>query len=417
MCLTPFTVFADVTINEICWPVKAAYAANGLKTDTIIINEVAWMGTQESYNDEWLELYNSSNSAVSLGSWTLKAVDGTPEINLSGTISGLGFYLLERTDDDTLIDITADQIYKGSLSNKGEHLELYDNLGDLIDSIDCSNVWLAGDNSSKATMERTSSGDWQTSKSPGGTPNAENSSPSPISPVSHSFTTSPPISNKAGEELPEDGPLETPLETQTYPIGIIINEILPSPEGPDKTEEWIELKNLNNQTIDISNWKIQDTIGSIKIYTFPENTKILPQGFLFIERPVSKITLNNSGDGLKLLHPNNETADEILYGKASLAQSCNRKNNTCVWSSVLSPGSENIIRDIKSEESSSPAAPSTTGENQPSFAPDGAIKGKEQLASISSQISKPWSIIFIAILLAIFSAIIILILKKKVKRE
>ena len=30
----------------------------------IVVNEVAWMGTTTSYNDEWIELYNSTGSSV-----------------------------------------------------------------------------------------------------------------------------------------------------------------------------------------------------------------------------------------------------------------------------------------------------------------------------------------------------------------
>ena len=115
-------------------------------------------------------------------------------------------------------------------------------------------------------------------------------------------------------------------------------------------EEWIELKNSNNEIIDISDWKIQDTIGSTKTYIFPENTKIAGQGFLLLKRPDSRITLNNSGDGVKLLHPNDEVVDEVTFEKAGLAQSYNRKGSEWTWSTALTPKTENIIRGFKSEE-------------------------------------------------------------------
>ncbi len=140
----------------------------------VVINEIAWMGTKSSYNNEWIELYNNTNSAINLDNWVLKAVDGSPEVPLTGTIPAKGFYLLERSSDKSVPEISADQIYKGTLSNKGENLQLYDNLGNLIDSVDCSSGWIAGDNKTKQTMERTSNG-WQTSQNPGGTPRAKNS--------------------------------------------------------------------------------------------------------------------------------------------------------------------------------------------------------------------------------------------------
>ena len=145
---------------------NAIYAANSLD---VIINEVAWMGTNLSANDEWIELYNNTELPINLSGWVLKG------INLTGIIPAQGFYLLERTDDSTVPNIPADQIYTGALNNNGENLELYDSSGNLIDSVDASHVWLAGDNSTKQTMERKDANTWQTSQNPGGTPKAKNS--------------------------------------------------------------------------------------------------------------------------------------------------------------------------------------------------------------------------------------------------
>ncbi|XOA42683.1 MAG: lamin tail domain-containing protein [Candidatus Nealsonbacteria bacterium] len=157
-------------------PVKAASPLD------VIINEIAWMGTETSYNDEWIELYNNTDLSINLDGWSLKAADGTPEINLTGTIAGKGFYLLERTDDTTLPDIVADQTYTGALNNKGEYLKLLDKQNNLIDEVSCTNGWFAGDNSTKQTMERknpqltgNNSKNWQISQNSGGTPKTKNS--------------------------------------------------------------------------------------------------------------------------------------------------------------------------------------------------------------------------------------------------
>ena len=122
----------------------------------VVINEVAWMGTAASSSDEWIELYNNTNSDIALTNWTLKATDDTPNITLTGTIPAKGYFLLERTDDNTVSDIAADLIYSGSLENGGEDLELRDGDDNLIDSLNCETAgdWYAGDNSTKQTMER-----------------------------------------------------------------------------------------------------------------------------------------------------------------------------------------------------------------------------------------------------------------------
>ena len=36
---------------------------------TILINEIAWMGTKEAWQDEWIELYNPNDYAVSIDGW------------------------------------------------------------------------------------------------------------------------------------------------------------------------------------------------------------------------------------------------------------------------------------------------------------------------------------------------------------
>jgi len=160
-----------------------------INTLPVVINEIAWMGTKTSFNDEWIELFNNTNSEINFNGWSLKAVDGTPDINLTGTIPAKEFYLLERTDDETLSDIPADQIYTGALGNAGEKLELYALDYHLVDRVICKEgqegdckEWFAGNNDTKQTMERKNPrlpGDinenWGTSQEEGGTPKSQNS--------------------------------------------------------------------------------------------------------------------------------------------------------------------------------------------------------------------------------------------------
>lgn len=110
----------------------------------VTIIQVAWMGTVNSANDEWLQLHNNTGSAVNLSGWTLSAADGTPSINLSGVIPAGSDFLLERTDDTSMPQVPADLIYSGALSNDGENLSLFDDSAHLIDQVDASSGWFAG---------------------------------------------------------------------------------------------------------------------------------------------------------------------------------------------------------------------------------------------------------------------------------
>jgi uncharacterized repeat protein (TIGR01451 family) len=101
-----------------------------------VINEIAWGGTQANSADEWIELYNRSNVTISLTGWTLYAQDGVPTITLEGTLGPESFYLIERTDDQTISDVPADLTvpFGTGLSNAGETMVLMNPEGVIVDT-------------------------------------------------------------------------------------------------------------------------------------------------------------------------------------------------------------------------------------------------------------------------------------------
>lgn len=120
---------------------------------------------------------------------------------------------------------------------------------------------------------------------------------------------------------------------------IIINEILPNPEGSDD-QEWIELYNPNNQDINLQNWIINDLTSS-----FVLNTLIKSKDYLLIERSESKIALNNSNEKLQLFDCQNNLIDELSYSKSFEEQSYsyNEINKEYFWTENLTPKKKNII--------------------------------------------------------------------------
>jgi len=360
---------------------------------SVVINEVAWMGSEISWSDEWIELYNNTDSSINLEGWTLKADDGTPEIILSKIIPANGFYLLERTDDDTVPDITADQTYTGALSNNGEHLKLFDNQNNLIDEVNCNDNWFFGDNNTKQTMERinpllnSDSSNWQTSKNPNGSPRTINSVL---------------VQQEVEPEQEEE---------QVYPANIIFNEILPSPEGPDFENEYIEIFNKNDFDVDLSDWKIRDSIGSINTFNFPKNTIIKAQNYLIVMRPETKIILNNDADSLNLIQPDSAVVDNVSYEKAKIGQSYSLIGSNWVWSQEPTPGKDNIIKTPSDFENKKVILKEKSAE----------IKQNNDLKELASVLSQNpenndgFSELFLmALTIAIFSAAIILFLKKAI---
>ena len=140
----------------------AALVGMGVYAQNVVINEVAWAGTASNTSDEWIELYNPTDNDVDLSGWTLTFGDTVIDLGEAANtiIEAGGYFLLERTDDETISDIPADLIYKGSLSNTGITLSLLDQTNAVVDTANTGQEsgWAAGcANSGEvpyATMER-----------------------------------------------------------------------------------------------------------------------------------------------------------------------------------------------------------------------------------------------------------------------
>jgi competence ComEA-like helix-hairpin-helix protein len=196
-------------------------------------------------------------------------------------------------------------------------------------------------------------------------------------------------------------PTKPSLSPAIYQSGVYINEILPNPEGRDEVNEWIEIYNSNDFDINLSCWKLRDTEGSVKTYTFPADTKILANGFLVFKRPDTKIVLNNDKDGLELMNPSGKIVDFLEYKESQLGQSFNRTDSDWKWSSFLTPGAENKFPE---------ALPNSKD----------SVNLNKGLASLNQEDIKntnPWFLFFTALILAIFSALFVLFIKLKIKKD
>ncbi|MBU1018781.1 MAG: lamin tail domain-containing protein [Patescibacteria group bacterium] len=131
--------------------IQEAKAASALD---IVINEIAWAGSLDASGDEYLELYNNTGSSIDLTGWQL--LDDESPTELSGVVPANGYFLIEGSED-AVSTITADLILGLSFANSGDTLELQDDLGNTIDIVNSAGSdWPAGDNTTKASMERVS---------------------------------------------------------------------------------------------------------------------------------------------------------------------------------------------------------------------------------------------------------------------
>ena len=147
----------------------------------VLINEVAWMGTEESYLCNWIELYNSGEQSVDITDWTLEINDTVRELaegsGPSSVIAAGDYLVLKRetgTCPDPVPEVDGWTLTMGNLPNSGATLRLLRSDGSLEDQVAGGEDWeiIGGDNDSKQTAQRTDDG-WITATPTPGEANAE----------------------------------------------------------------------------------------------------------------------------------------------------------------------------------------------------------------------------------------------------
>jgi len=323
------------------------------------------MGTAANSSDEWIELYNSTSAPISLDGWRLRSFrySGSDfymdlDISLNGVISPRssttpsdtsGFFLLEQGDDNTVSNITADQIYSGTLYNSGEimllcspyNIEIAHNCNvntknQVVDFVNGSltptgNIkpWPAGSSSTYGSMERknlisdeetnyfTHTGanpKWGLDASGNaikGTPKHENWAYNVTATPRATYTPTP-----TRTRVPNSNPV--PL--------LVLNEFLAragtdwnNDGAVDIYDEFIEVINSGKVDVNLSGYKLDD-------YELDANGKLLWNGFTLPSqtlKPGEKavfygsetgILLNDSGDTVYLmLTSNSSVVDSYKY--------------------------------------------------------------------------------------------------------
>ncbi len=118
------------------------------------------------------------------------------------------------------------------------------------------------------------------------------------------------------------------------PIGsILISAFSPNPEGNDDAE-WIELINTTSTTIDISSWKLDDEEGGSTAYVFPEKTFISAGQFLLFQKNITKLSLNNDSDEVRLFDASGNLLSVVSYENAKEGDVLMYKDGIYLWKST-----------------------------------------------------------------------------------
>lgn len=322
------------------------------KRNRVVINEVAWAGTGTSANDEWVELKNLTGSVLDISGWQI--FDKNEDVKIifeSPTLIGKNsFLLLERTDDETAPDVAADLIYKGALSNKDEGLKLFSEKCGLEDEVLTETKWPAGDEKTRATMERKNDLGWQTSAVTAGTPRRENSSGLIIEPSSLNWPAT-------GGTVLSANQTVTGSEAPNFKI----TEIMYDLPGSDSGREWIEVKNNGTNGYDLTKLKLFENKTNHGITFIKGNQTVGAGEYAIIADDDGKFladnpsfngnllkasfSLSNTGEGI-VVKNDDSVLDTVNYSKTAGAAGDGRSLQLIgdEWKAATpTPGGENTM--------------------------------------------------------------------------
>lgn len=134
-----------VSVVALLLPTVLPLVLQAESTQTVVINELLWMGSPASSADEWIEFRNLSETAVDLSGWKLTRKSSGQEVAMltipSGkTIVPAGYFLMANfamSSTSTHLAIEPDMVDTAvSLLNSGLEVKLYDASGALVDIAD-----------------------------------------------------------------------------------------------------------------------------------------------------------------------------------------------------------------------------------------------------------------------------------------
>ncbi len=267
----------------------------GATADVVVLNEFL-PDPLSLYTEEWIELYNPSDTAVDLSGYVLDDITsggtGAYTIPAGTTVPAYGFIVFYQSTTGI------------ALNNAGDTVNFLKPDGTTV--LDSYSYSSSTDDVSYG-RETDGAANWITFNTP--TPGESNGGSSNLADL------------------------------------VVLNEFLPDPLSL-YSEEWIELYNPSGVTVDISGYILDDiTTGGTGAYTIPAGTTIPAYGFIVFYQSTTGIALNNAGDTVNFIKPDGTTVlDSYTYSSSADDTSYGRQTDggsTWVTFSVPTPGASN----------------------------------------------------------------------------
>lgn len=359
----------------------------GLAQGKVLFSQIS--AENSTASDEFVELYNYSDSIIPLSEYKLKKIASTGSESYlvsdfgSATINPFSYFLVAHDDYSNIEEIVADIYYtnkSNSLARNNNGVALFNNFGEIIDIVIwgevSSTVYCCGyslseieKNKSAVRLPDNDEGNGQDSDNclndflifdsfvpknsqslsrpyfdpPTTTPPIDPpTSTPPIDPPTTTPTTTPPIDPPTSTP-PIDPPTTTPTSSPVIDWAMIkINEFVSNPMAGN---EWVELYNLSENDVNLSGSQICDNreTGCKSIAGI-----ILANSWYYFDL-LSSSFLNNDGDSVILKDLESNIIERIDYDSSrapekgeSLARSIDGLGDFAL-TTQMTPGETNVI--------------------------------------------------------------------------
>lgn len=247
---------------------------------------------------EWIELFNNSDTALSLSGWNLWDQESQPSViytfSATDTLPPKGYFSFST---------------KNVLNNAGDSLSLFNASGVLQDFLTYTSSekgfsWSRDINSETTELFHTNP-----------SYNLPNLLPTPT---------------------PTSTPLPTPSPAPSLPPNtLILSEVMACPQSGEN--EWAELWNLSDQDIPLSGYELFDSTHSIAIL---DDLTIRAQDYLVVSL---KSVLNNTADAVFLINLAKEIIDSFSYTECTVGKSFIRSDDSWIQTDLPTPEKQNIF--------------------------------------------------------------------------
>ncbi len=307
-------------------------------------------------NDDKIDFYwNQGSPAPGLPSndfsarWTRRIEFGNGGIYrfYAWADDGVRIYL----DDDLVLnewhDHDGDDVYLVDLPLTGRHnvkIEYYEHGGNAL-----VKVWWKRVSDLPTPIPSTTPNPTATPE-PTATPTATpepTHTPSPTPEPTHTPSPTPELTHTptpTSTTEPTPPPTATPKPTHTpepLPIGVRINEILPAPARDwngdgvvNEGDEWIELYNATDVTINLSGWFLATGIGDSdaqtgrvdtgEAYLIPTGVELSPGAYIILYHQQTGLHLPDAGGQVRLLSPSRTPIESVPFGQLGADASYSR---------------------------------------------------------------------------------------------